>query len=304
MEARGAIMNLHKTKIDWATHSWNPVTGCLHGCDYCYARRLVTRFQPHTCERPMETGTQSSEGGATGITAEAGAPGCYTVSRPTKLADETGEYIRSTPYPKGFAPTLHAYTMDFPKKRIIPSRVFVSSMGDLFGEWVPDRWIENIFRACAETPRHDYLFLTKNPQRYAALEKAGKLPDARNLWYGATAANAAQMEKAADAIGELPWKYNTFLSLEPLTEDITASAGWTYANEGAYAKWIIVGAMTGGSSRSQQPQREWIDKIVNAAHAKGVPVFMKSSLATIWGEPLLHEHPKGMLWPEEEKSNG
>ena len=24
--------------IGWATRSWNPVTGCKHGCPYCYAR--------------------------------------------------------------------------------------------------------------------------------------------------------------------------------------------------------------------------------------------------------------------------
>lgn len=28
-----------KTKIDWCDASWNPVTGCLHGCEYCYARQ-------------------------------------------------------------------------------------------------------------------------------------------------------------------------------------------------------------------------------------------------------------------------
>lgn len=28
----------YKTKIDWADTTWNPVTGCLHGCAYCYAR--------------------------------------------------------------------------------------------------------------------------------------------------------------------------------------------------------------------------------------------------------------------------
>ena len=42
-------MNLHKTKIDWATHTWNPVTGCLHDCEYCYARRFISRFAPHAC---------------------------------------------------------------------------------------------------------------------------------------------------------------------------------------------------------------------------------------------------------------
>ena len=35
---------MNKTKIDWATMSWNPVTGCRHGCPYCYARRTAHRF--------------------------------------------------------------------------------------------------------------------------------------------------------------------------------------------------------------------------------------------------------------------
>lgn len=30
--------------IEWAAWSWNPVTGCLHGCDYCYARDIANRF--------------------------------------------------------------------------------------------------------------------------------------------------------------------------------------------------------------------------------------------------------------------
>ena len=34
-----------KTKIDWCDSTWNPVTGCLHGCAYCYARRIAERFR-------------------------------------------------------------------------------------------------------------------------------------------------------------------------------------------------------------------------------------------------------------------
>lgn len=30
-----------KTKIDWCDSTWNPVTGCLHGCAYCYARKIA-----------------------------------------------------------------------------------------------------------------------------------------------------------------------------------------------------------------------------------------------------------------------
>lgn len=35
---------MDKTKIDWCDSTWNPVTGCLHGCEYCYARRIAERF--------------------------------------------------------------------------------------------------------------------------------------------------------------------------------------------------------------------------------------------------------------------
>ena len=32
------------TKIDWTDRVWNPITGCLHECWYCYAKKLFTRF--------------------------------------------------------------------------------------------------------------------------------------------------------------------------------------------------------------------------------------------------------------------
>ncbi len=38
-------MTLNKTKIEWTDYTWNPVTGCKHGCDYCYARRIAERLK-------------------------------------------------------------------------------------------------------------------------------------------------------------------------------------------------------------------------------------------------------------------
>jgi protein gp37 len=36
---------MNRTKIEWCDYTWNPVTGCLHGCEYCYARRIAERFK-------------------------------------------------------------------------------------------------------------------------------------------------------------------------------------------------------------------------------------------------------------------
>ncbi|KKK91159.1 hypothetical protein LCGC14_2715740, partial [marine sediment metagenome] len=51
---------MNKTKIEWVKnpdgtqgYTWNPITGCLNGCDYCYARRLAnTRLKERYLANP------------------------------------------------------------------------------------------------------------------------------------------------------------------------------------------------------------------------------------------------------------
>lgn len=38
------MIKTNPTKIEWTNRVWNPVTGCLHGCWYCYAKRMFHRF--------------------------------------------------------------------------------------------------------------------------------------------------------------------------------------------------------------------------------------------------------------------
>lgn len=45
---------MKKTKIDWCDCEVNPVVGCPNGCEYCYARKLNTRFHFIPCwEKPQ-----------------------------------------------------------------------------------------------------------------------------------------------------------------------------------------------------------------------------------------------------------
>jgi DNA repair photolyase len=42
-----ATFNITNDNIEWAKYTWNPVTGCLYNCPYCYARDIAMRFTGH-----------------------------------------------------------------------------------------------------------------------------------------------------------------------------------------------------------------------------------------------------------------
>ncbi|MDR2513887.1 MAG: phage Gp37/Gp68 family protein [Christensenellaceae bacterium] len=268
-------MNIHKSKIEWCSHTWNPVTGCLHGCPYCYARVMTNRFKPHAAEWPTEETT---------VINEANSEGCFIAMRPTALRDPDGNYLRSTPYPKGFSPTIHMFTMNYPEKRLTPSRIFVSSMGDLFGDWVPESWITTVLNACAVAPQHIYMFLTKNPKRYIELAKSDALPRRKNFWYGTSTPTGDTEYFWGDG-------YKTFISVEPILGPFTEHKALTRRP----ADWVIVGAMTGAGAKKHQPKREWIQGIVDTCRHDGTPLFMKDSILPIWEDPLIRQYPAGML---------
>lgn len=49
---------MQKTKIEWCDSSWNPITGCYHQCEYCYARRIANRYRGCTESPTGETDKQ------------------------------------------------------------------------------------------------------------------------------------------------------------------------------------------------------------------------------------------------------
>ena len=237
---------MENTKIDWCDSTWNPVTGCLHGCEYCYAKRIARRFGDSAAE-------------------------CGTIrNQYVKLKDK--------PYPYGFDPTFHRYRLDRPKIWTKARNIFVCSMADLFGEWVPDKWIEKVFDACDKAPQHNYLFLTKNPIRYELLHQKGVLRKRDNMWYGYSSTKN-------DCDYWFDSQYNTFVSIEPILEPMK-----TY-----FGKWVIIGAETSRRKNKVVPERKWIEDIVNECTKADIPIFMKSSLANIWGEPLIQEFPNELM---------
>lgn len=288
---------MKKTKIDWADSTWNPVTGCLRGCEYCYARRIANRFscEGQTLDAPAELQRVWIEDGGVALRQNR----CHVLRYPVRMLDSE----RICPYPFAFDPTLHRYKMDEPKHWKKPRTIFVCSMADLFGDWVPDAWIQEVFQACESAPWHRYLFLTKNPKRLCKMANAYvirewnaehekphehtdeyegvlPLPVHDNWWFGSSLDNA----NARRFQGGFTW--NTFTSIEPLTEYMDMGLG-SFGSD----KWTIIGAETGNRKEKVIPQREWVENILEAASITGVKVFMKESLRGLMGDEFRQEFP-------------
>ena len=243
---------MNRSKIEWCDMTWNPATGCLHNCEYCYAKKIVKRF------------------GICGITEK----GIEELKKPY-IDKLDGDKVS---YPFGFKPTFHRYRLDEPQRIKKPQNIFVCSMADLFGDWVPDEWIQQVFEASAKAIHHRYLFLTKNPKRYMDLYTKRVFPDDR-FWLGTTITKPDDPLFFSEA-------HNTFVSIEPIQTDF--SGGKNLAKK---FQWVIIGAETGNRKGKVIPKREWVENIVNECRKQNVPVFMKNSLSKIWAEPLIQEYP-------------
>lgn len=241
---------MNRTEIDWADMTWNPVTGCKHGCPYCYAAQIARRFG----------GCDAARGNS--IFKHPG-DGLHILDEPALRAQKNGKFVPA-PFPFYFEPTCHRYRMGDPIRAELPRNIFVCSMADLFGSWVPVEWIVQVMNACLAAPQHNYLFLTKNPARYMELDRMAMLPRKGNFWYGSTVTD-----------GDAPYFYsdqhNTFISIEPMQ-------GPMHGTGNIVADWVIVGAETGNRKGKTRPEREWVLSLADECRSVGVPIFMKRNL--------------------------
>jgi protein gp37 len=188
------------------------VTGCLHNCPYCYARDIAT----------------------------------------------SGRFADA--FPQKFAPVIRPDRLHAPRHTRIPRRadrdtslknVFVCSMADLFGNWVPAAWIEAVLAEVEGAPQWNFLFLTKFPQRMAEFE----YPD--NAWPGISVDCNARVANAERAFAKVKCK-TKWLSVEPMLERLQFSMLGLF-------QWIVMG----GASRSTltprwTPPLDWVTNLHGA----------------------------------------
>jgi len=252
-KGKGTFNETKGDGISWAAWSWNPVTGCLHGCEYCYAREIAT-------------------------------------SERYKAA-----------FPAEFTPLFHPERLDAPAHTTIPhahrgdaayQRVFVCSMADLYGRWVPDEWIDEVHSSMLASPQWDYLLLTKFPARYVGLD----IPP--GAWVGTSVDEQKRVRIAEDAFRNLDAKVK-WLSLEPLREPLEFT-------DLSMFDWVVIGAQTEthqpeGTVPAFAPPFEWIARIVAQAREADCKVHMKPNLLGRPGMQLLNEYP--MTLAEDHRSH-
>jgi protein gp37 len=223
------FLRQESSNIEWALWSWNPVTGCLHNCPYCYARDIANDVYDQGFE-----------------------PAIY----PGRLVAP-----RNTPFPLDEVRAQGENSW----KRIALGNVFVCSMADLFGRWVPTEWVERVLEVVRSTPQWTYLFLTKFPVRMAEFD----FPP--NTWVGTTVDMQARVANAERAFRKVKCGVK-WLSCEPMIEPLH------FTDLGAF-DWIVIG----GASKSTHtpewhPPLDWVAVLEVDALKNGVPFYEKSNL--------------------------
>lgn len=169
------------TKIEWADHTFNPVTGCQKvgpGCDNCYAEGWAKR------------------------------------SGLVKWGPKEARRVTSDAY---WRQPIKWNNLSSPGN---PKRVFCGSLCDVFDNDWPEGVRERLGDLIRATPNLIWMLLTKrigNAARFLAVMFPEGVP--ANVWVGATIVNREEMLRDGPKLKALPVAVH-FWSCEPLLGDI------------------------------------------------------------------------------------
>ena len=160
---------------------------------------------------------------------------------------------------------------------IKPSKIFVCSTFELFHPSIHKMIRDVIFSRIESHPQHTFQILTKLPQNIDR-----PMPD--NVWLGVSITKNEEEWKTDNL---LHWGGQIrFLSVEPMLDDCR-----DIIHSFDDIEWLIIGRLTGHGNK-YNPQKEWINYLIDEAQLSNLPIFMKDNLKEIWGEPLIQEFPK------------
>lgn len=179
-------------------------------------------------------------------------------------------------YKQGFQPTffpgrLNAFGEMAPPDEtdhIREKNVFVGSMSDIFGKWIPDSMIQAILDEVEANDGFNHLFLTKFPQKLSRFD----FPE--NAWIGTTVDKKHRVDLAErhfrQVDAEVKW-----LSCEPLKEDVAPKF-----DDLSIFDCVVIGAQMGYGSDvdEEQPEFGWVTSLYEKAREAGCKVYLKENL--------------------------
>ncbi len=154
-----------------------------------------------------------------------------------------------------------------------PSRIFVGSTMELFGEWISDLWLKDTFQIVRQFPQHTFIFLTKCPQN---LRKWSPFPD--NCWVGCSATDYKMFAFGMAGLKDVEAKVK-FVSIEPMLERLNTPL-LDQALQNCGISWVIIGQQT-PVKPATMPNIEWVRETVEAADKAGWAVFLKDNLTRV-----------------------
>jgi protein gp37 len=234
------VFNPDGTRPGW---SWNPITGCLNGCAYCFARKLANG----RLRQRYLANENIAEGRSRNI-------------------DDRNKY-EDPFYPRFWPERLEHKAFNLPHK---PCGILVCDMGELFGDWIPKEWQEQVFHSIRVSQSDRFYLLTKQPQNLAKFS-----PFPNNCWVGVTATNNLAFHKALHYLSEIEASVK-YLSLEPLLNEVVMNEGKVKRLE--VIDWVIIGAQT---KPFKPPKVDWVENIVWACSEAKIPIFLKDNLIDV-----------------------
>ncbi|BAI71499.1 hypothetical protein AZL_020180 [Azospirillum sp. B510] len=258
-----------RSVIEWTDHTWTPIVGCTAkspACANCYAAPMAARLEAMGMAKYAGLATRS------------GGRGKWTGKVNLSEADVLA-----------------------PLNKRRPARWFLTSMGDVFHEAVPDEFLDRLFAVMALGSRHTFQVLTKRPERAAQYlntpDRVWKLFGSvrkhiddeyregsrweedetpfpwplPNVLIGCTAEDQARAnERHPHMLRIAAAGWNTFVSYEPAL-GLVDWTGWQFL------KWLISGGESGHGARPSHP--DWHRAARDFCAAHGIPYMFKQ-----WGE--------------------
>ncbi|MBN2124518.1 MAG: phage Gp37/Gp68 family protein [Deltaproteobacteria bacterium] len=205
--------------------------------------------------------TESTWNPVTGCTKiSEGCMNCYAERMACRL-----KAMGQVNYVDGFKVRTHENTLSAPLRWRKGRIIFVNSMGDLFHDEVPLRFISSVFKVMCLASQHIFQVLTKRSENLARL--CHKLPWPDNVWLGVTVESEKYKRRMED-LRRTPAKIK-FVSFEPLLGPVNRV-------EFRDIDWAIVGGESG--PRARPIEVAWVKDIRDQCLKSHVPFFFKQ-----WG---------------------